>query len=487
MIEVFLTFIAGILTIAAPCILLPLPIIFGASVGHNIRTRPLFITLGFVITFSILGLSLNFIVRNLNANPEILRHSAAILLCIFGLLMIWPQFFERFSIKLSGLLNKAGEVSSRVSNGNFGGFLIGVIIGIIWAPCAGPILGSILTLIAKQAEIARASVLLLAYAVGAGIPMLVIAYGGQTLTTKVKKIAQYAKQLQRFFGFIIILLAFAVYFQYDTVIQAKILDYIDRFSGMPERIVNMEVTTGQDMSNKLVLDDYGVAPELTGINHWLNSKPLTIESLRGKVVLVDFWTYSCINCLRTLPHITEWHEKYKDKGLVIIGVHTPEFAFEKNTTNVEKALQQFNITYPVAQDNDYATWNAYNNHYWPAKYIIDQSGTIVYTHFGEGNYEETETVIRQLLDMGPATTTVVPATIQGTVKSPEIYFGLSRLQNLTKEQTAYQIPTVYTLPAKLDVNKFAFEGTWEFKDDRALLQSQTGKIALHFSAGKVFW
>lgn len=230
------------------------------------------------------------------------------------------------------------------------------------------------------------------------------------------------------------------------------------------------------------------APEFVGINQWLNSEPLTMEQLKGKVVLIDFWTYSCINCIRTLPYVTGWYEKYKDKGLVIIGVHTPEFAFEKETKNVEDALKRFNITYPVAQDNNYATWSAYDNHYWPAHYLIDQEGNIVDTHFGEGAYEETEKKIQQLLgasDMPLAENT--ETTNFSGIKTPEIYLGLSRLENYGgNENPVSNKPTLYSLPNKLGSNNFALEGTWVFADEDLSLTKDSGIIKLNFSSGNVY-
>jgi len=228
--------------------------------------------------------------------------------------------------------------------------------------------------------------------------------------------------------------------------------------------------------------DLGQAPEFTGINKWLNSDALTMEGLKGKVVLIDFWTYSCINCVRTLPHVTDWYEKYKDKGLVIVGVHTPEFAFEKETKNVETALKRYDITYPVAMDNDYKTWQAYSNRYWPAEYLVDQSGKIVYTHFGEGNYDTTENRIRTLLGMDQSIDTAPPSAPQA--KSPEMYFGLSRLEFLSSGQKASSQVSDYVIPNRLDLNRFALEGKWQFFDDKAVLVSGPGKIKLHFNAAK---
>ncbi len=220
------------------------------------------------------------------------------------------------------------------------------------------------------------------------------------------------------------------------------------------------------------------APEFTGISTWLNSDPLTIAQLKGKVVLVDFWTYTCINCVRTLPYVTKWYETYKDQGFVVIGMHTPEFAVEKLTPNVQKALKRYNITYPVAQDNDYKTWTAYENSFWPAHYLIDKNGNIVYTHFGEGKYEVTENKIRELLGQEPTKTTIDEAKRE--VRTPEIYFGLSRLGHLTGGQKASAQTQTYVIPNRIDENSFALEGSWQFSGEKATLTKGPGKIKLYF-------
>ncbi len=226
MIEILLSLAAGILTIAAPCILLPLPILFGTSVGQTHKTRPLFITIGFVLTFAVLGLSLNFLIQNLGLHPNALRNGAAVVLAIFGIFMLWPAPFEKLMAHASGLITKAGQSSQKFGDSPWGGLLVGIIIGIVWAPCAGPVLGSILTLIARQQDLTRAAILLIAYAIGAGIPMLAIAYGGQYASAKIRAIAQYSARIQQIFGMVIILLAIAIFYQYDTALQAKLLEYI---------------------------------------------------------------------------------------------------------------------------------------------------------------------------------------------------------------------------------------------------------------------
>lgn len=237
-------------------------------------------------------------------------------------------------------------------------------------------------------------------------------------------------------------------------------------------------------------NNYGQAPEFVGIAKWLNSEPLTIERLEGKVVLVDFWTYSCINCIRTLPYITKLYDTYKDKGLVVIGMHTPEFAFEKVTANVETAIERHKINYPVAQDNDYKTWEAYNNRYWPAHYLINQQGEIVYMHFGEGSYDVTEKAVQQLLNLDTAKQVNAQSPEFMRIKSPEMYFGTDRLENLASSQLPYIGREYnYKLPGQeLALNTFALEGSWAFTPEFAALapgSESSGKIKLRFNAGKV--
>ncbi|PIR97677.1 MAG: cytochrome C biogenesis protein [Candidatus Doudnabacteria bacterium CG10_big_fil_rev_8_21_14_0_10_41_10] len=236
MIQILFALVAGILTIGAPCILPLLPILLGASVGQKSKTRPLFIALGFVLTFTIVALTLSFLVQSLDFSPDLLRKIAVVALAVFGAFLIWPAPFEHLTRRLSGISTKAGVTASKFGDGNLGGFILGIMLGVIWTPCAGPILGSILTLVATSTDIGRAGILLVAYAVGAGIPMLVVAYGGQLITTRVRSLAKYATRIQQVFGVLILALAAAMYFQYDLVLQAKLLEFYD-FFGLEEGIL----------------------------------------------------------------------------------------------------------------------------------------------------------------------------------------------------------------------------------------------------------
>ena len=243
--------------------------------------------------------------------------------------------------------------------------------------------------------------------------------------------------------------------------------------------LNQNSNTSSDFS------DYGQAPDFKKGDNWLNSQPLTMAGLRGKVVLVDFWTYSCINCIRTLPYVTKWYDTYKDNGLVVVGVHTPEFAFEKNADNVKNAISQFNIHYPIVQDNDYSIWTSYGNEYWPADYLIDQKGEIVEEHFGEGNYDKTENDIRQLLGMNAASIKINPDNLD-KIGSPEMYFGTDRLQNLTPGQSPSLTPDNYIINKNLALNDFSLGGKWQFSGQNIQLIGSNGQIDLKFHSGKIY-
>ncbi|HVY67956.1 MAG TPA: cytochrome c biogenesis protein CcdA, partial [Patescibacteria group bacterium] len=490
MMQILFAVLAGVLTVTAPCILPMLPILLGASVGRQSRRRPLLIVSGFIISFAAASLILSALIDRLGLSPNTIRNAAIIILAVFAVFMIWPRPFELLALKMSGAINKASQAGK--GPGNASALLLGLILGIVWTPCAGPVLGAILTLIAAQGTTAKAAALVVAYALGAGTPMLIIAYGSQWLTAQVRWLAQYAARIQQVFGVLVLLLAAAMYFQYDTLIENRLTALFPQ-SSLENRLtaagnpINNYVPASQVPAGmpQISFQNYGPAPDFTGIDRWLNSDPLTIKDLRGKVVLVDFWTFSCINCIRTLPYVTKWYDTYENQGLVVVGVHTPEFGFEKDTGNVSDAIKRFNIRYPVAQDNEYATWNAYNNEYWPAEYLINQNGEIVHEHFGEGDYDVMENAIRELLKINTAVGADNGQNLSG-VQSPEMYFEPDRLQYLTPDQQQSSQPQEYTFTQNLALNNFALQGQWQFNQDHARLTKGPGAIRLKFSSGKVY-
>jgi cytochrome c biogenesis protein CcdA/thiol-disulfide isomerase/thioredoxin len=496
LIQILFAILAGILTVGAPCILPMLPLLLATTIGKSGKLRPLFITLGFVITFALLAFLFGLFTHILGLSQNVLRDIAVVLLIVFGIFMIWPWPFEKLTEHMSRILGRATVVSQSGGSGNFGGFLLGIMLGIIWTPCAGPVLGSILTLIATRQNLSGAVILLTAYAIGAGIPMIVIAYGGQYVSTRVRGFAKYSRHIQQIFGALVILLAVAIYFNFDTIVEAKLIQYApDLRLSLPASTNSIGSAANSNPSNngidKTELADYGPAPEFTGIDKWLNGSPQTIAGLKGKVVLVDFWTYSCIDCLRTLPYVTQWYNTYNKDGFVVIGVHTPEFAFEKDSSNVMAAITRNGIKYPVAQDNEYATWTAYHNDSWPAEYLINQNGEIVAEDFGEGNYDVMENNIRSLLGLTPSTNTVVsstPSTLPdfNQIETPETYFGLERQQYMSPQQQALPGTSSYTLPANLNLNQFGVGGIWDFESQYAELSSGSGSIAMHVHASKIY-
>jgi cytochrome c biogenesis protein CcdA/thiol-disulfide isomerase/thioredoxin len=484
MLQILFAFIGGVLTIAAPCILPVLPILLGTSIGENKKSRPLYIVLGFVSTFALAGLIISILVQHIPfLNQNNIRTIAIFFIAIFGIFLMWPVPFEWLMQKFNGVTNEASQKAS--SSGS--ALALGMTLGLVWAPCAGPILAAILALVAAQGNTGHSIILLLAYALGAGVPMLIIAYGSQFVSTKVRAIAQYSRNIQIVFGGLIFLLAIAMFFQYDIAIENKLAGFFPQ-TNIENKLTGQAQTSNETMQ-PISFKNYGQAPDFNGISNWINSDPLTKDQLKGKVVLVDFWTYSCINCIRTLPYVTKWYDTYKDQGLVVIGVHTPEFPFEKVTENVQTAVKRFNINYPVAQDNDYGTWKAFNNKYWPAEYLIDQNGTIVYEHFGEGEYDHTENAIRELLKLNASVAPDDGQNLSG-VRSPEMYFGTDRLHNLSSSQSpSPNHDTSYTLPGNLPLNNFALQGEWKFYTDHIVLaegSEGSGKIKLHFQSGKVY-
>ncbi len=409
-------FLSGVVTIFAPCIWPILPIVLSAGASGGER-KPLGIVVGLSVSFMLITLALASLVRIIPFDPDVLRIVAVGVIAFLGLTLIIPALGARLEALVSRLGGLGGRFTNNSGTGFGSGFITGFALGVVWSPCAGPILATVATLAATQAVSFEVILITLAFVSGVAVPLFILAVLGQKVLTKTRVFSQYTKLIQQIFGVIMILAALAISTGYDKILQTKLLDTFPKYENFLNGLEKNpsvqqkldELKNGDAQSEappignkksgtKSSLPVYGVAPEFTGIMHWLNTDtPLTMKDLRGKVVLVDFWTYSCINCIRTLPFVTSWYEKYKDQGFVVVGVHTPEFEFEKKTTNVEGALKQYAIKYPVAQDNDFGTWRAYNNRYWPAHYLIDTEGNIREYHFGEGNYAETERAIQTLL------------------------------------------------------------------------------------------
>lgn len=493
-------FLAGVVTVLSPCILPLLPIILSSADGTG-KQRPLGVVIGFVASFTFFTLFLSTIVRLSGISADSLRFLSIIVLMLFGLSLLLPAIQARLEILFSRLANFIPSGQQRA--GFFGGLLVGLSLGLLWTPCVGPILASVISLALTGTVTAQAFVITLAYATGTAIPMFIIMMAGSTALQRVPWLVRNTGRIQKAFGLLMILTAVGIFFSVDRRFQQYVLETfpnyglnLTKFEDTQEIRSRLQQVTDrpvdEDMRGKPLLNkaESGIsAPELIQGGQWFNSEPLQLSKLRGKVVLIDFWTYSCINCQRTLPYLRSWWEKYQDQGLVIIGVHSPEFEFEKNPNNVQQAIKDFQLTYPVMQDNNFATWQAYNNRYWPAKYLIDKNGRIQYYHFGEGNYDETEQMIQKLLTEAGATVedrAIVNPEYQLYAKTPELYLGYDRLQYLASpERVQPDQSATYSLPSVLPAHYFAYEGEWTVMPEYAA-PSSGATLYLDFNAKEVF-
>ncbi|MBI4062443.1 cytochrome c biogenesis protein DipZ [Candidatus Gottesmanbacteria bacterium] len=471
-------FLAGIVTILSPCILPVLPVVLSGGISGG-KQRPLGIVAGFIASFTFFTLFLTSIVRATGISPDALRLLSVVIIIAFGLSLLIPKFqsiFERLATKLTSLVPKNNQ---RQDFG--GGVLIGVSLGLVWTPCVGPILASVISLALTGTVTTTAFFITLAYSIGTAIPMLAIIWGGRQLLQKVPWLVASTGKIQKAFGVLMILTALAIATNQDRKFQTYILEKFPQYGvGLTKFEDNPEV---KKQLVDMTTSNLERAPELIAGGQWFNSESLTLSQLRGKVVLIDFWTYTCINCIRTLPYLKNWYSKYKDKGLVIIGVHTPEFEFEKDPNNVARAIADFGLEYPVMQDNDYATWRAYDNRYWPAKYLIDKDGKIRYTHFGEGAYDETEKVIQELLG---STGTINNPKYSVGARTPELYLGYSRIVYFASpEGIKDDVEAQYSIPKTISRNTFAYGGTWIVGDERAM-PTKSASLLLNFDAQEVF-
>ena len=521
---VILVFLGGVLTILSPCILPVLPFVFVRS-EQKFLTNGLPMLAGMAITFAAIAtlaaVGGAWAVR-VNQYGRIF---ALVLLTVFAATLLSTRladWFARPFVALGNRLAQPGSAEQRKFT-LLNSLLLGVATGLLWAPCAGPILGLILTGAAISGPNARTTLLLFAYAAGAATSLAVALLAGGRVFAFLKKSLGTGEWVRRGLGVAVLLAVVAIVFGWDSTVLTRLSlngtnsleqSLIDKIhpqsAGAPGGSMMAMSNSTMAMSNSKTdghammmsaakpagnLPVEGEIPSFAGATLWLNSPPLTPESLRGKVVVVDFWTYSCINCLRALPYVESWYEKYKDHGLVVIGVHAPEFAFEKDPNNVRRAVADLNVAYPVALDNNYAIWQAFNNQYWPAHYFIDAAGRIRGHHFGEGNYDESEAIIRKLLteagqkDLPPAgmgtakLVGVEAAPDEAHDQSPETYVGYRRAENFASPGGFAQDQShVYSAPAALKLNQWALGGSWNVDPEKAVLSSAPGKITFRFYA-----
>ncbi|RFB94009.1 cytochrome C biogenesis protein [Rhizobium leguminosarum bv. trifolii] len=504
-----IAYLGGALTILSPCILPILPFVF-ARAGQPFVKSTLPMLAGMAATFALVAtlaaVGGSWAIR---AN-EYGRLAAIVLLALFGASLLSPRF-------ASTLARPIVDLGNNLINANGGGgaaptvksaLILGVATGLLWAPCAGPILGLVLTGAALQGANLQTTFLLIAYAAGAATSLAVAMLVGGRIFAAMKRSLGLSDRIRQGLGAAVIAGVAVIALGLDTSLLSR-LSYastasleqavLDRLHAKPAagaaaEVASNDVTIGdakKPFRSDLPVEGY--APSLDGAVEWLNSKPLTTEQLRGKVVLVDFWTYSCINCIRTIPYVKAWVEKYADQGLVVIGVHAPEFAFEKKIDNVKKALSDFDIGYPVAIDNDYKIWRAFENSYWPAAYLVDAEGQIRYHHFGEGNYGRTEKAIQDLLhEAGSKMTATAPVAPVakgveagpdlGNIRSGETYLGYEQAANFASpEGLQADAPQNYSI-AEPGLNGWGLSGTWTVGKDQATLDQAGGGITYRFSA-----
>ncbi|HSB38537.1 MAG TPA: cytochrome c biogenesis protein DipZ [Gaiellaceae bacterium] len=479
-----IAFGAGIVTAISPCVFPVLPILFagGASGG---RRRPYAIIAGLVASFATFTLVATWLLEQLHLPQDFLRDLSIALLLVLAATLIVPRFGVLLERPLAFLSRRAP------SSDLGGGFLLGASLGLVFVPCGGPVIGAISANAARLEFGTRTVAITLAYALGAAVPMLAVAVLGQRATGRIRA---NAVQLRAAVGVLMALAALAIAFDADRKLQTWFPDYTHALQGAERSSV------AQDELAKLQhrgaspfragtsgsLPDYGRAPDFTGISAWLHSRPLTLERLRGKVVLVDFWTYSCINCIRTLPHLEAWDRRYRKAGLVIVGVHTPEFAFEHVVSNVRAASRDLGVRYPVAIDNGYHTWNAYRNDAWPAEYLIDRRGNVREIKKGEGRYDETERSIRTLLgERGAAQLASVRDRTPQHLTTPESYLGWLRLERYVGSPITPDREAAYAFPRAIPLNDLAYAGRWQVERER-VVAGRGARLRLHFLAQDVY-
>lgn len=522
MLLIVLAYLGGALTILSPCILPVLPFVFARADQPFVKSGlPLLAGMGltFAAVATLAAVGGGWVTQ---AN-QYGRWAAIVLLAVFGLTLLLPRLADRVMHPLVSAGNRLtafaqrGDGQPRIG----GSFLLGIATGLLWAPCAGPILGLVLTGAALNGASAGTTLLLLAYAAGAATSLAVALLIGGRVFAAMKRSLGAGEWVRRGIGAAMLGGVVAIALGLDTGVLARVStvatsgieqQLVDKLSNRNGAMMMSSVksneapammrasTEAPRSANPAPLPVEGTLPPLDGAVQWLNSPPLTKEALRGKVVLVDVWTYSCINCLRTLPYLKSWAQKYRDQGLVVIGVHAPEFAFERNVDNVKQAVHDLGIDYPVAIDNNYAIWRALNNQYWPAHYFIDAQGNIRYHHFGEGDYAHSEHVIQQLLaeaGHGAAPAMTMTAKSAGErigegammqadnadMRSPETYIGYERAEQFmspggeTRDRTHD-----YAAPKSLDVNDWGLAGAWRVGAEHATLEGATGRIVYRFHA-----
>ena len=504
-------FVAGAGTALSPCVLPVLPIALSAGTTGG-RRRPLGIVVGLAVSFTFATVALVYVISALGLPGDLLRKLAIAVLLGFGIMLMVPPLAARVEAAMSRFAGRAG-IAGRVGDGFWSGTAVGASLGLVYAPCAGPILAGVITVSASQSFTAGRLAVALSYGIGSAVVLYLLMLGGRRV---VAPLARRGNALQVAMGAVMVVVALAMAGNYDVRFQNRIAGDLPSFLNNPTEGLEdtaaartaLEGVRGEAAhgvgaaaasapqpstgpNGEAELPVLGTAPEFVDTQGWFNTpgdRPLSLRALRGRVVLVDFWTYSCINCLRTLPYLTAWDRTYRGDGLTIVGVHSPEFPFEKDAGNVEEAIERNGIHYPVAQDNDLATWSAYGNQYWPAEYFIDARGRVRYAHFGEGEYGKKEQIIRELLAEAGRPVATKESGAHGIppsagVTTPETYLGAARAERFVNPMLspgAHEFGT----PSSPPPDEFAYRGRWRIALESATAEG--GSLDLNFGARRVY-
>jgi cytochrome c biogenesis protein CcdA/thiol-disulfide isomerase/thioredoxin len=499
-------FVAGAATALSPCVLPVLPVALAAGATGG-RRRPLGVVTGLVLSFTFATVALVYLLSALGLPDDFFRWLAIVVLALAGLALVVPRFAARAEAAFTRLAPRAP--AGRGGDGFGSGVLLGASLGLVYAPCAGPILAGVITVSAAQSFTIGRLAVAAAYSLGTAVVLYGLMLGGRRLTAP---LARRSGSVQQAMGVLMLVVAVAMAGELDIRFQNSIA------ASLPAALVNPSKALEDSASARERLADLrggghgavaqaattargerlpvlGAAPEIQGTQRWFNTaggRPLSLASLRSRVVLIDFWTYSCINCIRTLPALKAWDRAYRDKGLTIIGVHAPEFPFERDPGNVARAIERNGLHYPVAQDNDFATWNAYGNQYWPAKYLIDRRGRVRFTHFGEGEYDKTEDAIRSLLAepgtrLGHRATVRVATGMAGA--TPESYLGAERAERFVNGRIRPGLADfrlTSAAVAELPPHHLAYQGRWRIAPSYALADATGARLDLRFLARRVY-
>jgi cytochrome c biogenesis protein CcdA/thiol-disulfide isomerase/thioredoxin len=529
-----IAFLAGMITVLTPCVLPVLPVILSGSLAGTERLRPLIITASLIISIFFFTLLLKASTALINIPPEVWTYIAGGIVFLFGLTLMFPNAWFAISEKLGFEKSQQLIQSASQAGGKKGMIFLGMALGPVFASCS-PTYALILAVVLPQ-DFTMGITAMIAYCIGLFVPLFLIAYGGRRILGGFRWFANPQSKFRKGLGVLLVIVGVLILTGYEKKLEAALLDngYFD-FTKLEqglvenielddeekEEIMNMSkeqnaqmrdssATVGMEKNEseeirkvRSLLNVNYPAPELVEPQNWINSEPLTLEGLKGKVVMIDFWTYSCINCIRTLPALKGLHDMYDKDGLVILGVHSPEFAFEKVLANVQKAVDEYELKYPIFQDNDFKTWRAYKNRYWPAKYIIDKEGNVRYTHFGEGAYEETEQVISYLLSEGKTVKSEVDFSMvessEEGVQTGETYLGTDRhviggsmaARMPGNRQAVFVSPqplsdgtsaVFYTMPENVEKNQWWLTGDWKFDEEKVVSTGEETSIGLRYSA-----